>query len=95
MKILNMHTAALHVSGPAGERFMIAPGHSEEVPDETDIALFSAGGLINIIEPPAPTEESEPEPQPEPEPEPEQSDDTKSKGEGKGGKNADNAAGDQ
>lgn len=91
MKILNMHTAALHVSGPAGERFMIAPGHSEEVPDETDIALFSAGGLINIIEPPAPTDESEPESQPEPE----QSDDTKSKGKGKGGKNADNAAGDQ
>ncbi|BBG29972.1 hypothetical protein [Zymobacter palmae] len=91
MKILNMHTAALHVSGPAGERFMIAPGHSEEVPDETDIALFSAGGLINIIEPPAPTDESEPEPQSEPE----QSDDTKSKGKGKGGKNADNAAGDQ
>ena len=85
MKILNMHTAALHVSGPAGERFMIAPGHSEEVPDETDVALFSAGGLISIIEPPAPTDE----------PEPEQSDDTKSKGKGKGGKNADNAAGDQ
>ena len=91
MKILNMHTAALHVSGPAGERFMIAPGHSEEVPDETDVALFSAGGLISIIEPPAPTDE----PEPEPEPEPEQSDDTKSKGKGKGGKNADNAAGDQ
>ena len=85
MKILNMHTAALHVSGPAGERFMIAPGHSEEVPDETDVALFSAGGLISIIEPPAPTDE----------PEPEQSDDTKSKGKGKGGKNADNDAGDQ
>lgn len=85
MKILNMHTAALHVSGPAGERFMIAPSHSEEVPDETDLTLFSAGGLINIIEPPAPTDESEPEP----------SDDTKSKGKGKGGKNADNTASDQ
>ena len=83
MKVFNMHTAALHVSGPAGERFMIAPGHSEDVPDDTDITLFSAGGLISIIEPPAP------------ESEPEQSDDTKSKGKDKGGRNADNAAGAQ
>lgn len=50
MKVLNTHTASLHLSGPSGERFMVAPGHEIEVPDKTDIQLFIDGGFVRVIE---------------------------------------------
>lgn len=56
MKVLNTHTASLHLTGPAGERFVVAPGHEIEVPDKTDIQLFIDGGFVRVIE------ETKPEP---------------------------------